>query len=83
LKESGLWLQTAKFSAAADLAWEFGRGLGETVSGRMNWTADEKLTGNPAVIEGNRGGRGPGCNWTEDPAGLLRFLEHRKNYLLY
>jgi len=62
---------------------ELGVALAKLFPGRMNWTADEKLTGNPAVLKAIEAGEDPAAIGQRILPGLLRFLEHRKNYLLY
>ncbi|MEP6534916.1 MAG: exo-beta-N-acetylmuramidase NamZ domain-containing protein [Bryobacteraceae bacterium] len=62
---------------------ELGVALSKLFPGKMNWTADEKLTGNPTILKAMEEGEDPAVISQKIQPGLLRFLQHRKNYLLY
>jgi uncharacterized protein YbbC (DUF1343 family)/CubicO group peptidase (beta-lactamase class C family) len=62
---------------------ELGVALAKLYPGKMNWTADEKLTGNKTVLKGMEAAEDPALiahTYSED---LQRFMQRRKNYLLY
>jgi uncharacterized protein YbbC (DUF1343 family)/CubicO group peptidase (beta-lactamase class C family) len=62
---------------------ELGVALAKLYPGKMNWAADEKLTGNKTVLKGMEAAEDPALiahTYSED---LQRFMQRRKNYLLY
>jgi uncharacterized protein YbbC (DUF1343 family) len=62
---------------------ELGVALAKLYPGKMNWTADEKLTGNKTVLKGMEGAEDPSLIANVDSEDLQRFMQRRKNYLLY
>jgi uncharacterized protein YbbC (DUF1343 family)/CubicO group peptidase (beta-lactamase class C family) len=62
---------------------ELGVALAKLFPGKMDWTANQKLTGNKDVLKAMEAGEDPGLILQQNRAGLQQFFERRKNYLLY
>ena len=62
---------------------ELGVALAKLFPGKMTWTANEKLTGNLAVLKAIEAGQDPAAIGQKELPGLLRFIQRRKNYLIY
>ena len=62
---------------------ELGVALAKLFPGKMTWTANEKLTGNLAVLKAIETGQDPAAIGQQELPGLLRFIQRRKNYLIY
>jgi len=62
---------------------ELGVALEKLFPGKMNWTSDQKLTGNMTVLKAMEGGEDPASIERRNLPGLQQFIQRRKNYLLY
>lgn len=62
---------------------ELGVALAKLFPGKMTWTANEKLTGNLTVLKAIEAGQYPAAIGQQELPGLLRFMQRRKNYLIY
>ncbi len=62
---------------------ELGGALAKLFPGKMNWSADQKLTGNKRALKGMETGEAPAVIAQGDSADLEAFKLRRKNYLLY
>lgn len=62
---------------------ELGVALAKLFPGKMTWTADQKLTGNLEVLKAIEAGEDPAEIKQKDLPGLLKFIQRRKNYLMY
>ncbi len=62
---------------------ELGVALAKLFPGKMIWNADQKLTGNPAVLKAIEAGEDPASIGERQRSGLLQFMERRKTHLLY
>jgi uncharacterized protein YbbC (DUF1343 family) len=62
---------------------ELGVALAKLFPGKMNWQADQKLTGNKAILKAMEVGDDPALIAQRNQTGLEQFIQRRKNYLLY
>ena len=62
---------------------EVGVALAKLFPGKMNWSANQKLIGDPAVLKAIEAGEDPVAIQQKGMPDLLKFIERRKNYLLY
>ncbi len=62
---------------------ELGVALAKLFPGKMNWAANQKLTGSLAVLKAIEVGEDPALIERVQRPSLLQFMERRKNYLLY
>ena len=62
---------------------EVGVALAKLFPGKINWSANQKLLGNPAVLKAMEAGEDPVAIGQKGLPDLLKFIERRRNYLLY
>ncbi len=62
---------------------ELGVALAKLFPGKMNWAADQKLTGNDVVLKALEAGDDPATIAQRDVPALQQFLQQRKPFLLY